>query len=120
MGVQSKVGLGRWGEKVACFWLKKQGYQIVSTNYRSKWGEIDIVALRGNRLLFVEVKTRTSNKFGGAERAVRLRKWSSKKRQARKFLASLPNAERFEAVLGLLYVKRFGKKVYVGLRYLGC
>ncbi len=50
--------LGRWGEAVAAAFLRKQGYRIVEQNFTCPLGEIDIVARQGERLVFVEVKTK--------------------------------------------------------------
>ena len=49
--------IGQMGEDLACMFLKKRNYQIIDRNYRKPWGEIDIVAQKGNDLRFVEVKT---------------------------------------------------------------
>ena len=66
--------LGQLGEKLACNFLKKKGYQIVDQNYRTRGGEIDIVAKDGDTLVFVEVKTRKSTAFGYPEEAIDERK----------------------------------------------
>lgn len=59
---------GKWGEAEAVTFLKHKKYKIVGTNYHSRFGEIDIVAKDNETLVFVEVKTRTTNLFGfGAE-----------------------------------------------------
>lgn len=56
---------GKYGEDIAVNYLIKNGYKIVERNYHfSRYGEIDIIALDNNVLCFVEVKARTSNKFG--------------------------------------------------------
>lgn len=47
---------GKWGEQQALRYLKEQGYQIISLNWRSKHTEIDIVAKDADTLVFVEVK----------------------------------------------------------------
>lgn len=52
--------VGRRGERVARRFLKKQGFAILQTNWRCNTGEIDIVAVRGNTLHFIEVKTRSA------------------------------------------------------------
>ena len=49
--------IGKFGEDVACLFLKKHGYKIVERNYLRKWGELDIVAKKARKLCFVEVKT---------------------------------------------------------------
>lgn len=53
-----------FGEEKACEYLKKQGYKILDRNYRKKYQELDIVALDGDTLVFVEVKTRFSVSYG--------------------------------------------------------
>ncbi len=52
-----KRRVGDFGETQACMFLMKQGFDIVERNYLRKWGEIDIVARKGHRLHFIEVKT---------------------------------------------------------------
>lgn len=56
----------RLGEDLACDLLKKKGYKIIERNFRKGYGEIDIVSSFQNTLVFVEVKTRTTNLYGGA------------------------------------------------------
>ncbi len=55
----AKQILGQKGEEYAALFLVEHGYTVISRNYRQKWGEIDIVAQKGNDLRFVEVKTVT-------------------------------------------------------------
>lgn len=55
---------GNYGEDLACEYLKKNGYKILERNYRIRGGEIDIVAMDGETLVFVEVKTRWSHEYG--------------------------------------------------------
>jgi len=55
---------GDWGEEKACQFLQQEGYRILCRQYRCKRGEIDIIAIRGDVLAFVEVKTRSSTAFG--------------------------------------------------------
>ena len=62
--------LGRKGEKLVVEYLKKHGYKILKTNYRTPFGEADIVAEDGDEIVFVEVKTRTSNRYGTPAEAV--------------------------------------------------
>jgi len=53
--------LGKTGEDAATLYLRTKGYKIMSRNYRSRFGEIDIVAKTGETVVFVEVKTRGKN-----------------------------------------------------------
>jgi putative endonuclease len=55
--------VGRRGEDEACIFLKKLGFSIIDRNYWRKWGEIDVIAKRGNELRFVEVKTVSRERF---------------------------------------------------------
>lgn len=82
---QSRQELGRWGEAHAAEYLVDQGYTIVARNERTPYGEIDLVAQKVSGptaesresqelLVFVEVKTRTSQSFGYPEEAVTPRK----------------------------------------------
>ncbi len=61
---------GKRGEDLASEYLKDRGYKILQKNFKSKTGEIDIVALEKDVLVFIEVKTRYNQKFGLPEEAV--------------------------------------------------
>jgi len=64
-----KKHIGQTGEEKAINYLKKNGYDILDRNFRTKYGEIDIIAKNKNEIVFIEVKTRTSvnSLFGPAE-----------------------------------------------------
>ena len=59
--------IGEAGESRACEVLCRQGYRILCRNYRCPYGEIDIIAGKGGKLIFAEVKTRLSDGWGAAE-----------------------------------------------------
>ncbi|MBI4999511.1 YraN family protein [Candidatus Gottesmanbacteria bacterium] len=65
-----KQDLGKKGEELAARYLQSHGYRILTRNFRSKLGEIDAIGLDGKILVFIEVKTRWSKKFGPPEEAV--------------------------------------------------
>jgi putative endonuclease len=73
-----KLDIGKLGEETAENFLTSQNYQIVSKNYRSSFGEIDLVAIdhfcRQPQTVFVEVKTRTQNDYGDPEESINPRK----------------------------------------------
>ena len=71
--VHKKV-LGKKGEKLVAEYLKKQGYKILETNYRTPFGEADIIVLDKDEIVFVEVKTRSSDKFGAPKESVTKKK----------------------------------------------
>lgn len=56
--------LGKKGEKLVAEYLENEGYTILKTNYRTPMGEADIVAQDGDEVVFVEVKTRSGDKYG--------------------------------------------------------
>ncbi len=68
--------LGRAGEVSAERFLRKKGYRIIERNYRTRFGELDIIARDGRTLVFVEVKARTGQAFGSPGEAVGRRKQS--------------------------------------------
>lgn len=61
---KTHIELGLKGEQTAVNFLKNNGYNIIGTNYRTKLGQIDIVAKQKRTICFVEVKTRKSKRFG--------------------------------------------------------
>ena len=65
-----RIRLGKWGEGVAGRFLQEKGYVLLETNYRCRWGEVDIVAQEGEELVFVEVRTRRGVEFGTPEESV--------------------------------------------------
>ena len=66
--------IGKWGEDAAAEYLAERGLVIITRNARTPYGEIDIVATQNDITIFVEVKTRTSNRMGLPEESVNLRK----------------------------------------------
>jgi putative endonuclease len=70
MPMDKRRSLGVSGEDLAAGILEKQGYQIIERNYRTPRGEIDLVARHDGALVFIEVKTRTSERFGTPQEAV--------------------------------------------------
>ena len=64
------INIGKYGEGLACKYLESKGYKIKERNYRTFLGEIDIVCEYKKNIIFVEVKTRRSDKFGYPEEAI--------------------------------------------------
>ena len=71
---EDKKRLGARGEDTAAKHLAEQGYGILARNYRKRSGEVDIIAQIEDMLVFVEVKTRRSSRFGSPAEAVDLKK----------------------------------------------
>src|SRR5688572_31794938 len=70
MSNDPRHSLGKMGEDLACAELRRRGYELIARGYRTKYGEIDIVARDGDTTVFVEVKARAGDEFGGAAAAV--------------------------------------------------
>ncbi len=83
-----KKFLGLKGEKIAEKHLKKLGYKILKTNYVTPFGEADLVCEFENVFVFVEVKTRTSTKFGTPAMAVDYKKQKKYRQIAQYYLTS--------------------------------
>jgi len=79
--------LGKAGETLAAEYLRQSGYTVLERNYRSRSGEIDIIAKQGKTLVFAEVKTRKSASFGSPAAAVTVKKQAQISRVAQEYLA---------------------------------
>lgn len=98
------------GEDKACEYLKKIGFKVIERNFRKGYGEIDIVALdpsdpSGQVLVFVEVKTRTSNQFGTPLEAITYWKLRSLIKTAQYYKMThrnLPDSLRIDAIAVIL------------------
>ena len=78
---------GKKGEGIAASFLMEKGFEIIERNFRfGKSGEIDLIALKENLLIFVEVKSRTSHSFGGPLYSINNRKKNTIRRVAKRFL----------------------------------
>jgi putative endonuclease len=78
------ITLGKSGETYACLELERRGYAILDRRYRTRAGEIDVVARDGDTLVFIEVKARRSTRFGAAVEAI-----TGQKRRKLMHMASL-------------------------------
>ena len=79
--------LGAEGERAAEKFLRRQRYSILERNYRRRAGEVDLIALDGHTVVFIEVKTRTQPGFGSPFEAVDRRKQRQIQRAAQYYLA---------------------------------
>ena len=98
----SNAEIGKLGEEIAEKYLKKQGYEILERNFKSKrWGEIDIVTIKDEVLVFVEVKARIGSKYGQPVEAVTPHKLRALKRTGQYYVMehhNLPEALRIDVV----------------------
>ena len=87
MNKVNKRKIGIIGEKIAKKYLEKKEYKIVCTNYYTISGEIDIIAIKDEKLVFIEVKTRTNLKYGNPSEAETKKKKQHMKHSAAIFLS---------------------------------
>ncbi len=106
--------LGRRGERAAEKHLRRNGYRIVARNFRAVGAEIDLVAMDGETLVFVEVKTRRSLAAGAPEEAVDERKQQRLRRAAEVF-ATRYRAEDTEMRFDVVAVDASGKRLEIEL-----
>jgi putative endonuclease len=96
-----KTSVGKIGEELACRYLQDNGYLILSRNYRSRFGEIDIIAKKGNCIAFIEVKYRKNNRFGEGYEAVSHQKMEKIRKTAQFFILSFKDKDiiyRFDVI----------------------
>lgn len=105
--IKNKAGI--WGELYAVRWLRDRGYDIISSNYTCRVGEIDIVASDGKMLFFVEVKTREASTDRRPMEAVDEFKTERMKKAAGLFMSSfeLDLPSRFD--VAEVYISRSGE-----------
>lgn len=92
---------GRRGEVLAREWLERNGFVIERANVRLPVGEVDLIAREGATLCFIEVRSRTSQAYGGALASIDARKQRRLVRAAQWYMAQQglsPEAVRFDAV----------------------
>lgn len=97
----NKTALGKMGEDLACAYLENLGYKIIDHNFRIRGGEIDIIALDKDTVVYVEVKTRSNHNFGLPEEAVTYHKIKFLQRAAKFYRVkrkNLPESERIDVV----------------------
>lgn len=113
--------LGRAGEELTALYLSRNGYQILDRNWNLHRGcELDLVAIKDNRLHFIEVKTRTSDRFGEPQTAINWRKMRnmSKAIQTYRYRRALFNMEYQMDSVAILYRAEddYDFKHYLGIR----
>lgn len=97
--------LGQWGERLAAWWLERQGYDLVTANYHCPGGELDLVMRRHGQLAFFEVKTRRTLEHGAPEEAFDRRKQYRCQKAIDHYLARYaPDAETWQ--VGLVAITR--------------
>lgn len=91
---------GAWGEALAADYLRKKKYTIIAANFRSRFGEIDLIAVNRHYLVFVEVKLRKNADFAFAREFVDFRKQNRIRSTAALYLSMNPTKlqPRFDVI----------------------
>lgn len=113
---QSRQELGRWGEAYAANYLRDHGYEIISRNVRTPYGEIDIIAQQLTKddeqelmTVFVEVKTRSSQSFGYPEESITPRKQNNLVSAAQHYLQEHPDLDMHWRI-DVIAIERYPKR----------
>jgi putative endonuclease len=112
--LRAQLPLGPRGERAAEKYLRRSGFRIVARNFRAAGAEIDIVAMDGDTLVFVEVKTRRSRDAGAPEEAVDERKQKQIRRAAEIF-ATRYRADEVEMRFDIIAIDASGKRLEIEL-----
>ncbi|MBT4917522.1 YraN family protein [Candidatus Peregrinibacteria bacterium] len=97
--------VGILGEEISKRYLESKGHQIMETNFHSRFGEIDIISEKDSEIIFTEVKTRTSNKFGTPEESLTQKKLNRIKKTVFHFLNTSTNLHNFNWRIDLITVR---------------
>ena len=100
---------GRQAEKLAALYLRLKGYKILHRNWRTRFGEIDLIAQKGRTLVFVEVKARRSQSRGLPEEALTAQKRQRLLQLASFYLAKHPLKEEQSVRLDVIAIDFSGK-----------
>lgn len=112
--MKNKTQIGSLGEEIAASYLKKNNYKIIERNFKKRYGEIDIIAIHTDTLVFIEVKTRNSDEFGTPLEAITYRKLSILIKTAQFYKLShpkLPDRLRIDAIAINLFEDNNAKKI---------
>ena len=92
--------VGAWGESLAWEYLKKKKYKLAAVNYRTRYGELDLVVYDRKNIVFVEVKTRKSSQFAAAAEFVTYQKQQKLRTTAEIYLSEYPTKlqPRFDVI----------------------
>jgi len=97
--------IGKLGEQHAVDFLISQKYKIIERNYHTRHGELDIIAYTEKQIVFVEVKTRTSQKFGDLTETISKKKAKNIIASSQTYLSSLKKRNSFSWRIDLIGVK---------------
>lgn len=105
---------GRQGEDQACAWLASKGFTVIDRNWRVRAGEIDVIATKNQEIIFVEVKSRKTNLFGGAISSLSERRLERLKNAALVYISEHDQFQGFKISLKLIAIQN-GKILEIDL-----
>jgi len=85
---EERKKFGDFGESLAAEFLERKGYKIIERNFRRRFGEIDLIAKKDGKIIFIEVKSRKNRKYGTPEEAITIWKKQRLRNAAFAFLQS--------------------------------
>ena len=108
-----KKSAGDYGERKACEYIKKNGYRVIEKNFRTRFGEIDLIATDGDTLCFIEVKARSSADYGTPEEFVTKRKQDRLWRTASIYIdKNSPEIENYRFDVVAVYLDNDSLKIF--------
>jgi len=108
-GSPTNQNRGRDAEDLVCAFLKQQGLRLSTRNYRSPFGEIDLIMQEHNTLVFVEVRYRTNTRFGTPAETVDAAKQARLRATAEHYLQKTPRASRKACRFDIVAITGDGK-----------
>jgi putative endonuclease len=96
---QKNYEVGKLGEKLAEDYLVKTGYQLIARNFHTRFGEIDLIVTKNEKLIFVEVKLKIDEDFGSPEEMITKHKLRQVEMTGQSFLMKYPEYEKVYASL---------------------
>lgn len=105
---REKIELGKWGERKTAEYLMQRGFQILEKNFRTNYGEIDLIAIKENLILFVEVKTRSSDSFGLPEESITLSKKEHLQKSVQAYFLEHPEMEEMNWQIDVAAIRKIG------------
>ena len=105
----SHLQSGKAAESLACEFLEKRGFKTIQNNYRTKSGEIDLIMMNKSCLVFVEVRYRKNQDFGGAIESITTSKQSRIRKTAQHFLQQNPRLDYTECRFDVVAISGVGE-----------
>lgn len=84
--LEQRKQLGNRSEQLACSFLEQKGYHLLQKNFSSRWGEIDLIFRKGQDLIFVEVRSKSSGRYGQPLETITSKKQEHLRRTAQYYL----------------------------------